>query len=156
MSDRGDRFCGEGRSLRKGVLPELSDALVEPINGLEATSDKSGIWRSYVNQQLSDHYVRLYAQMDQWIFLQAPSFDTVFNWRLEQEDKLRSTMDKSEHGDNHKVMSKSEVHQFIQYYQRLTQQSLKVMPDYAHFTLCLNTQRAITELIKNTKVKFYV
>lgn len=140
-----------------GVLPEEAGALLEPINGLEATSDKTMNWRTYVNQQLTENYVSLYAQMQQWIFLQAPSFDSVFNWRLEQEEKLQASSQAGAISTNssNKVMNKSEVHKFIQHYQRLTQQSLKMMPDYAHFTLCLNAQRKITQLIKNTTVKTY-
>ena len=135
-----------------GVLPEPSEALVNPINDLEASADVDGEWRAYVNQQLADHYVSLYAQMQQWIFLQAPSFDTVFKWRLEQEEKLQAN---TQHIDNHKVMSKLEVYDFIQYYQRLTEQSLHMMADHSHFTLCLNSQRMITELINNPRVKKY-
>lgn len=136
-----------------GVMPEeVSASLKEPVNTLEKEQDPSMVWRTYVDSQLAEHYVPLYAQMDKWIFLQAPSFDTVYHWRLEQEQKLKAN---TKEEDNHKVMSEAQLLDFIQYYQRLTQRSLLTMPDYAHYVFILNSQRNIVDLIQQSRVKLY-
>ena len=71
-----------------GALPQQPSALSTAINSLEKEEDAHGIWRNYVNQTLIDEYPALFNLVDELIMLQAPSFNTVFNWRLEQEQKL--------------------------------------------------------------------
>jgi D-glycerate 3-kinase len=76
-----------------GAKPQTADQLVEPLNSLEAEQDTDGVWRNTVNQALAGEYQALFAQLDQLIMLQAPSFESVFNWRLEQEEKMRARID---------------------------------------------------------------
>ena len=56
-----------------------------PVNTLETGEDPQGTWRRYVNRQLRLGYPELFSLVDAWIMLKAPSFECVFDWRLEQE-----------------------------------------------------------------------
>lgn len=135
-----------------GALPETPKALKSPVNRVELYEDVDLTWRNFVNEQLQAHYLPLYQYIDFWIFLQAPSFDSVYQWRLEQEHKLAA---KQKNGDNNKVMTDQELLAFIQLYQRLTEQSLRVMPEYANMTLVLNEQRDVINVIEQSTAKCY-
>lgn len=125
-----------------GVLPQTPNELINPVNNFEAIQDKNTAWRKYVNQQLNEYYQPLYAHMNLWIMLQAPSFMSVENWRWQQEEKL--ALKNSGKG----VMSKQQVHNFIQYYQRLTQVCLTTLPSKCHWVLTLNEDRKILQMIE--------
>ena len=77
-----------------GAKAEPTEMLTQPLNSLEEQDDRDGIWRTYVNQALSVDYPPLFALVDELIMLQAPGFDTVFNWRLEQEQKMVKRLEK--------------------------------------------------------------
>ena len=53
------------------------------------------------------------------IFLKVPSFEYVYKWRFLQEEKLKLT------SKGKKTMSKSQVKEFIMYYERITKQMIK-------------------------------
>ena len=111
-----------------GVTPQTDEQLQIPINELELQHDVTGEWRSYVNQQLKIAYEPLYKKMDFWLALQAPSFDCVYQWRLEQEQKLQA---KNIGLSNSKVMSPEEVLNFTQYFQRLSLQGASTISKFA-------------------------
>lgn len=110
-----------------GSTAQSVEALASPVNELERREDASGEWRKYVNDQLAEHYPRLFEKIDYWVMLKAPSFDCVLNWRTEQEEKL-AKQQQDNVNPHKKVMSKQEVHNFIQYYQRLTEHILATLP----------------------------
>lgn len=110
-----------------GSTAQSAEALASPVNELERRKDPNGDWRKYVNDQLSQHYPRLFKKIDYWVMLKAPSFDCVLNWRTEQEEKLAKQQQES-FNPHKKVMSKKEIHNFIQYYQRLTEHILATLP----------------------------
>ena len=99
------------------AIPAQSDeTLLTPVNQLEEKYDKYGVWRRYVNSQINDHYAALYQKIDILVMLKAPSFNAVYQWRLEQE--LKSTQ----------AMDEAEVKSFIAYFQRLTEHGLETLP----------------------------
>ena len=121
-----------------GIPPQQEADLVQPVNELEAREDPQGIWRRYVNQAIERDYLPLYQKVQQWLMLRAPSFDCVFNWRMEQEKKLVATA----HSPG--VMDEEQVARFIQHYQRLTEHGLQVLPPRVHHLFQLGKQREIT------------
>lgn len=125
-----------------GVKPQSDEQLIEPINELELKHDAKAIWRNYVNQQLINHYQPLYQEMDFWLALQAPSFDCVYKWRLEQEQKLAI---KNKELANSKVMTPAQVLNFTQYFQRLSVQGCKTISHSADATFYLNQDRSIND-----------
>lgn len=71
-----------------GAVAEDDAALAEPINVLERERDPDGAWRRAVNAQAAGPYAALAARFDAIVFLRAPDFDVVLDWRAEQEADL--------------------------------------------------------------------
>ncbi|PCK08240.1 MAG: kinase [Alteromonadaceae bacterium] len=122
-----------------GVEAQEPSALSQAINTLEQQQDSDGVWRRYVNEQLQSCYQPLYDQMDYWVMLKAPSFKQVFTWRLEQEQKLVAHTGNQGSG----LMSEQQIYEFIQYFQRLTEHSLKTMPNRCDQVFELDQYRQI-------------
>ncbi|WP_083797994.1 HAD-IIB family hydrolase [Moritella sp. PE36] len=125
-----------------GVQAQTDEALFEPVNNLEATKDKYGVWRRYVNNQIKHHYAALYERLDMLVMLKAPSFDTVYQWRLAQELKLKQqALTLSTPLD--RVMTESEIKLFTAYFQRLTEHGLTTLPTLCNWVFELDTHRNI-------------
>ena len=119
-----------------GTPPQSEAELRQPVNELEAREDADGAWRRYVNEQLATIYPRLFSRIDRTIFLQAPGFDSIYRWRLEQEDKNAAAADAASRADS-RVMGPDALRRFIQHYERLTRHALKVMPERADVVMRL-------------------
>tara|TARA_R110000764_G_scaffold18828_4_gene50227 strand:+ start:4205 stop:5086 length:882 start_codon:yes stop_codon:yes gene_type:complete len=126
-----------------GVKPQTAEQLISPVNELELKHDKNGAWRNYVNQQLKQYYQPLYAQMDFWLALQAPSFDCVYKWRLEQEEKLKAN---NQGLSNSKIMQSDGILNFTQYFQRLSVQACNTISQSADAIFYLDYARNITSV----------
>lgn len=122
-----------------GAEHQIISMLQQPVNALESEQDPLGVWRQYVNQQLKNVYEPLYTDIDFWIMLKAPSFENVYAWRLEQEQKLAS----QSVGDAKGIMSEQQIASFIQYYQRLTEHMLNTLPNKSDVVFELDSQRKI-------------
>ena len=124
-----------------GATPQSQSELKPPINHLEEVEDPLGIWRSFVNTELAGDYQTLFAKIDYRIMLKAPSFDCVYQWRLEQEHKLAKKAAKNSTG----VMSDEEVANFVQHYQRITEHALRQLPKESDTVFYLDETRTITK-----------
>lgn len=124
-----------------GARPQSGAALAEPANALERDEDPDGRWRSYVNDVLAREFEPLYQRVDQWVMLRAPSFDCVYRWRMEQEQKLAAS---APAGASDRIMNEAQLSRFIQYYQRLTDHCLEQLPEKAHHLYALDEQRQVT------------
>ena len=123
-----------------GARAEKNNSLKKAINSLERNSDKKLIWRKFVNQQLKLKYKKLYTQLDCMLFLKANNFRLLQQCRLKQEKKLWLKNKKS---SNSKIMNKKEIINFMQTYQRITQNMLKNAPKYSSIILNLNRNHQI-------------
>jgi D-glycerate 3-kinase len=140
----------EGWCLGAEAQPE--NALSQPINELEKEEDPDGIWRSYVNQQLRHVYPDLFKLINTWIMLKAPSFDCVYQWRLEQENKLRKSLSSSAPKSvTNKIMDDHGIKRFIQYFQRITEHLLITLPEKVDYLFELDENRKITNSRLRTK-----
>ena len=129
-----------------GLSPQSESELEVPINPMEAEQDPSLVWRREVNRQLAAEYADVFGNLDALLLLQAPSFDAVFEWRWQQEQRL-SKQFQQDHPDRlDPTMSRSEVADFILHYQRLTEHALKTLPDRADFLWELATDRAVERM----------
>jgi len=139
-----------------GTTAQTDEALRKPVNDLEALEDPDGSWRRYVNQQIGGRYQDLYQLLDLWIMLQAPSFECVYQWRLEQETKLADKLLESEQEGRscQRVMTATQISRFIQHYQRLTEQSLKQLPGRVHYLFSLDADRRIVACDEPRPVNF--
>ena len=132
-----------------GALPQKTEALTHAINALEQEEDTDSIWRNYVNQALTNDYPALFNLVDKLIMLQAPSFDTVFNWRLEQEQKLVKRLAKEGKNTDSGIMDEQQIRRFISYFERVTENSLREMPQRADHLFTLGLSREITSYTQN-------
>ena len=116
-----------------GAKPQSNSLIRKPINILEKYEDKDMVWRKYVNEKLKSEYKKIFAKIDNFIFMKIPDFKMVFKWRLLQESKLR----KKSHSKK-KVMSYNEIKRFIMFYQRITLQMIKDLSKSASVVMLLN------------------
>jgi len=123
-----------------GAKSEKNITLKKTINSLEKVKDQKQIWRKYVNHQLKSNYKKLYSQLNCLIFLKAKNFSLLQKWRLKQERKLWI---KNKVKSNLKIMSKGDVLNFMQTYQRITQYMFRNMPKYATIIFNLNANHQI-------------
>ncbi|MDO6712103.1 kinase [Aliiglaciecola sp. 2_MG-2023] len=127
-----------------GVTAQTNEQLSVPVNTLESEEDSNSVWRTFVNQQLQTEYQNLYQLMDFWVMLKAPSFECVFDWRLQQEQKLIQKLATASNSEaNSGIMSANEIKRFIQHYQRLTDQSLATLSETCDVVFELDKHRKI-------------
>jgi D-glycerate 3-kinase len=128
------------------LSPQSESELEVPINPMEAEQDPSLVWRREVNRQLANGYADVFAELDELLLLQAPSFDAVFEWRWQQEQRLSEQFQKDHPDKPDPTMSRSEVTDFVLHYQRLTEHALKTLPDQADFVWELATDRSVERM----------
>jgi len=126
-----------------GAVPQVEDALVQPVNALESTEDSDGRWREAVNRALGGAYQALFARLDILILLAAPDWETVGRWREEQEARLRGKAP-----DAPQLMSEAAVARFVAHYERLTRHVLDEMPGRADLVLWLDPDRSCSRVQK--------
>ena len=131
-----------------GARAEDNKTLKKSINYMEKANDHKFVWRKYVNQQLKTKYKKLYSQLNCLIYLKAKNFSILQKWRLKQEYKLRLTTKKK---SSHKIMSKVDVLNFMQTYQRITQNMFKKTPKYASIIINLNSNHQIKSAVYKSK-----
>ena len=129
-----------------GLSPQSESDLEVPINPMEAEQDPSRVWRGEVNRQLATEYADLFGKLDALLLLQAPSFDAVFDWRWQQEQRLSQQFQQDHPDKPDPTMTRSELAAFILHYQRLTEHGLKTLPDRADFVWELATDRSVERM----------
>ena len=117
--------------------------LKKPLNFIEKKYDTNLKWRKKVNNHLKNNYKKLFNIMDKLVYLKAPSFNHIFQWRLHQEQKLKLT------SKNKKTMSKSKVREFIMFYERITKHMMKDFYRISDLTIFLDKNH------RSKKMKFY-
>ena len=115
--------------------PQEASALREPINAVERDEDADGTWRGYCNQALARDYPALWSRIDRLLFLQPPGFETVPQWRWQQEQAMQARR------DGPRGMDRAGVERFVSLFERVSRQALRTMPDIADRTLPLDAQR---------------
>ena len=144
LKKRPDVIIFEGWCV--GAKSEKNLTLKKTINSMEKIKDPKQVWRKYVNHQLKSKYKNLYSQLNCLIFLKAKNFSLLQKWRLKQERKLGvKSKVKS------KIMSKADVLNFMQTYQRITQNMFRNMPKYASVIFNLNSNHQIQSAVYKKK-----
>ena len=141
LKSRPDVVIFEGWCV--GAKPQSLRLLKKPINALERAYDKSLKWRRFVNLQLKTNYKKLYSQLDSLLYLKVKNFNLLKKWRIKQEEKLWL---KSKSRKNLKIMNKKEVINFMQTYQRITEQMFKDAPKYSSIIMNLNKNHQIHKI----------
>lgn len=120
---------------------QSQQSLTPAINELEANEDINGVWRKYVNQQLSTVYADWFSLIDRLIFLAAPDFEAIYKWRLAQEQQNA----KGYLGAKNNLMDPEAIKRFIQHYERLTRANLEQLPKRADVAIQLNREHGIAK-----------
>jgi D-glycerate 3-kinase len=126
-----------------GARPQLNSQLKKPINSLEKVYDQGAKWRTYVNNQLKNKYKTLFNQLDGLLYLKAKNFSLLREWRLKQERKLWV---QTKNKKNLKIMSSGDVINFMQTYQRITQQMFKDAIKSSSIIMNLNSNHQIEKI----------
>jgi len=126
-----------------GARAQTNKQLKTPINSLERVYDQGIKWRSYVNKQLKTKYKKLFKQLDGLLYLKAKNFNLLRNWRLKQERKLWI---QTKNKKNLKIMSSGDVINFMQTYQRITQQMFKDALKSSSIIMDLNSNHQIEKI----------
>lgn len=121
-----------------GARAQQENALLDPINALEAEEDGAGNWRRCVNESLARHYPMLFAPLDALVLLLPPDWPTVLAWRSQQEDALRAV-----HGAGGSVMDARQLARFVAHYERVTRHIWDEMPLRADLCLRLDRDRKL-------------
>lgn len=134
-----------------GAIPQQDQDLYSPVNQLEAEEDEQGAWRRYVNQQLASSYQELFDYIDRLIMLKVPHMESVYEWRLLQEHKLKENQLRAGQESSH-VMSDQQLRHFIMHYERITKHLLTEMPSRADVVLELNDDHLVEHVSLNDKL----
>jgi len=102
-----------------GALPEEAAALAVPVNALETDQDSDSGWRRAVNGFVGGPYADFVARFDAVLFLRAPSFDVVLDWRCQQEADLLGIAPA-----DLPAAERVRLAGFIQYFERITRRML--------------------------------
>ena len=126
-----------------GAKSQKNSKLIKSINSLEKISDQNFVWRKYVNLQLKKNYKNLFKQIDEIIYLKANNFKILQKWRIKQEKTLWL---KSKNKRSLRIMNRSDIINFMQTYQRITQNMFKDAPKYASIVMKLNSNHQINSI----------
>ena len=126
-----------------GAKSQKNSKLIKSINSLEKISDQNFVWRKYVNLQLKKNYKNLFKQIDEIIYLKANNFKILQKWRIKQEKVLWL---KSKNKRSLRIMNRSDIINFMQTYQRITQNMFKDAPKYASIVIKLNSNHQINSI----------
>jgi D-glycerate 3-kinase len=126
-----------------GAKPQTAKQLKKSINSLEKVYDQGLKWRTHVNNQLKTKYKTLFNQLDGLLYLKAKNFNLLRNWRLKQERKLWI---QTKNKKNLKIMNNGDVVNFMQTYQRITQQMFKDSIKSSSIIMNLNNNHQIQSI----------
>lgn len=122
-----------------GTPAEDEATLAQPLNALERDADPDGIWRRWCNQALARDYPALWQCCDRLWFLQPPDFAIVPRWRWQQEQSMQAA------APGRSGMTRSQLERFVQFYERVSRQALRSLPDIADRVIALDAQRRVLE-----------
>ncbi|MDP3572502.1 MAG: hypothetical protein Q8S42_17845 [Archangium sp.] len=99
-----------------GATAQTPEQLAIPANDLEAKEDAASTWRREINENLAGAYQPAFARLDAILYLRAPSFEIIHDWRCEQEESLlaRTLTD----------ADRQRISRFIAHFERITRHML--------------------------------
>lgn len=122
-----------------GANSQTDEQLVLPVNDLEAKEDAQSIWRREVNANLGGGYQHMFGRIDAILYLRAPSFDIVHDWRCQQEEGLL--------GRALAAADRDRVARFIAHFERITRHMMDG-GRRADIEVQLDTRRNVTEVAR--------
>ncbi len=126
-----------------GTTHQNNIELKKPINLIEKKYDKNLKWRKTVNNLIKKRYKNLFNKIDKLVYLKVPHFNYIIKWRWLQEQKMKLTT------KNKKTMSKTQIKEFIMFYERLTKHMMKNYSKISDLTIFLDKNHRSKKMIIN-------
>jgi len=121
-----------------GARPQPTEALIRPMNALEAAEDADGRWRAAVNGALGGAYQTLFGRINLLVLLRPPAFEVVLGWRRQQEHDLRARTGAG--------MSDDALVRFVQHYERLSRWIDHAGPSWSDIGVQLDAARRVVDV----------
>ena len=121
-----------------GSAPQESWALNDPLNVFEAEQDADGRWRRLVNESLAQCHRDLAPRLDGCWFLAVPDWDSVIDWRWQQERE--TNMD----GRRLHLQSRQAVRCFLDPFQRIALHMLSECEQWADPVIGIDHQHLMS------------
>lgn len=102
-----------------GARRQADAELEAPVNALERDEDPDGVWRRAANRFLAQGQAVLTEGFDAVLFLKAPSFEVVLDWRCEQQAGLLGAASGSLPADE-----RARLVRFVAHFERITRRML--------------------------------
>ena len=126
-----------------GTTHQNNNELKRPINLIEKKYDENLKWRKTVNNLIKKRYKNIFNKIDKLVFLKVPHFNYIIKWRWLQEQKMKLTT------KSKKTMSKTEVKEFIMFYERLTKHMMKNYSKISDLTIFLDKNHRSKKMLIN-------
>ena len=126
-----------------GTTHQNNNELKRPLNLIEKKYDENLKWRKTVNNLIKKRYKNIFNKIDKLVFLKVPDFNYIIKWRWLQEQKMKLTT------KTKKTMSKTEVKEFIMFYERLTKHMIKNYSKISDLTIFLDKKHRSRKMIFN-------
>ena len=126
-----------------GTTHQNNVELKKPLNLIEKKYDKNLKWRKIVNNLIKKRYKNLFNKIDKLVYLKVPHFNYIIKWRWLQEQKMKLTT------KSKKTMSKTQVKEFIMFYERLTKHMMKNYSKISDLTIFLDKNHRSKKMIIN-------
>ena len=126
-----------------GTTHQNNNELKRPLNLIEKKYDENLKWRKTVNNLIKKRYKNIFNKIDKLVFLKVPHFNYIIKWRWLQEQKMKLTT------KSKKTMSKTQVKEFIMFYERLTKHMIKNYSKISDLTIFLDKKHRSKKMIIN-------
>ena len=126
-----------------GTTHQNNIELKKPLNLIEKKYDKNLKWRKIVNNLIKKRYKILFNKIDKLVYLKVPHFNYIVKWRWRQEQKMKLTT------KSKKTMSKTQIKEFIMFYERLTKHMMKNYSKISDLTIFLDKNHRSKKMIIN-------
>ena len=126
-----------------GTTHQNNNELKRPLNLIEKKYDENLKWRKTVNNLIKKRYKNIFNKIDKLVFLKVPHFNYIIKWRWLQEQKMKLTT------KSKKTMSKTEVKEFIMFYERLTKHMIKNYSKISDLTIFLDKNHRSKKMLIN-------
>ena len=120
-----------------GASAQSDAELATAINEIEAKEDDRGKWRRAINENLTLPYALAFDRFDAVLYLRAPDFGVIHDWRCEQEEGLL--------GRALSEADRRRIAIFIQHFERITRHMMSG-GRRADMEVKLDAERNVTEV----------
>ena len=96
-----------------------------------------------MNNLIKKRYKNIFNKIDKLVFLKVPHFNYIIKWRWLQEQKMKLT------SKSKKTMSKTEIKEFIMFYERLTKHMIKNYSKIFDLTIFLDKHHRSKKMMIN-------